>query len=112
MFSSKVFSIQKCFSSPLMHFPAEVLLRVGISLGERYQLQSVALNDAAWEQKGIPLTALRRVCCPWYGLNHGPDPVACVCRAQVPCSCVESLSGSEEDLASVRASSPAVDLLL
>lgn len=59
------FLFRSVFSSPLMHFPAEVLLRVGISVGERYQLQSVTLNDAAWEQEGIPLTGLRLVCCSW-----------------------------------------------
>lgn len=43
------FSYSEVFSSPLIHFTAEILLRVRMSLGELYQLESVTLNDAAWE---------------------------------------------------------------
>lgn len=51
MFPSKLFflSYSEVFSSPLIHFTAEILLRVRMSLGELYQLESVTLNDAAWE---------------------------------------------------------------
>lgn len=76
MFPSKLFFFLPPFGSVffafLIRFTAEILSRVRMSPEELCQLESVTLNDAAWEQRGVPLARLRLGMLTSVGLESRP----------------------------------------